>query len=374
MTVVPMVTPVPSKRKFSTWQSPGRLPSVKAPGRPHGEASPRKTAVPPEHAATSPRLGVAVQETPPPGGAPPPPATVPGSGLTPSPNPEPRALPPPLSTGGHASHRPVLHPWTGARGGGPAARKEGKTRADEGGGAGSRPRLLETHSPVFAYLKKPSLLDFPGHVAVVFFTAGCNMHCGFCHNITLLGNPRPGMTWSRLDTVCRIFRNHWAGGAVISGGEPTLQPELPRLVALLHRHGFAVKLDTNGSQPDVLAAHLDKFQYVAMDFKCRLERYEAMTGFGETAAIARSIALLKAGQVPYEFRTTVIDGVHDAAEIRAMGELAAGAARFVLQPFLPHEDLPDPALRTVKRTHREQLDALAAILRDYVPCVEIRGA
>lgn len=229
-------------------------------------------------------------------------------------------------------------------------------------------------SPIYAYLKKPSLLDFPGHVAAVFFTSGCNMRCGFCHNASLLGQRQPGLTWERLDGVCREFRRHWAGGAVLSGGEPTLEPELPRLLALLRQHGFAVKLDTNGTKPDVLDAVLDQARYVAMDLKCRLERYPALTGFAGTDAIARSVALLKAGRVAYEFRTTVIDGVHDAGEIRAMGEWAAGAARFVLQPFLPRDDLPDPALRTVKRTHRDQLEALAVILREYVACVEIRGA
>ena len=235
-------------------------------------------------------------------------------------------------------------------------------------------RVAEERSPVYAYLKKPSLLDFPGHVAAVFFTSGCNMRCGFCHNASLLGRRKPGLTWDRLDAVCREFRHHWAGGVVLSGGEPTLEPELPRLLASLGQHGFAVKLDTNGTNPDALAAALPRVQYVAMDFKCRLERYAAFTGFGDLAAIARSVALLKEGRVAYEFRTTVVDGIHDADEIRAMGELARGAARFVLQPFLPRDDLPDPALRTVKRTHREQLEALAVILRDYVACVEIRGA
>ena len=235
-------------------------------------------------------------------------------------------------------------------------------------------RVAAERSPVYAYLKKPSLLDFPGHVAAVFFTSGCNMRCGFCHNASLLGRRKPGLTWERLAEVCGEFRHHWAGGAVLSGGEPTLEPELPRLLALLGQHGFAVKLDTNGTNPEALAAALPQVQYVAMDFKCRLERYAVFTGFGDLAAIARSVALLKEGRVAYEFRTTVVDGVHDADEIRAMGELARGAARFVLQPFLPREDLPDPALRTVKRTHREQLEALAAILRDYVACVEIRGA
>ncbi len=229
-------------------------------------------------------------------------------------------------------------------------------------------------SPVYAYLKKPSLLDFPGHVAAVFFTSGCKMRCGFCHNLSLRGRRHPGLDWDRLDGICREFRNHWAGGAVVSGGEPTLAPELPRLLAVLGSHGFAVKLDTNGTNPEVLAAVLGQVQYVAMDIKCSLARYPALTGFADTAAVARSVALLKEGRVPCEFRTTVIDGVHDADEIRAMGTLVAGAARLVLQPFLPREDLPDPALRTVKRTHREQLEALAAMLREYVACVEIRGA
>jgi pyruvate formate lyase activating enzyme len=128
-------------------------------------------------------------------------------------------------------------------------------------------------------LERPSMVDFPGRLACVLFTTGCNFSCGFCHNAPLLGERKPGLTWERLDSACREFRQSWVRGAVVTGGEPTLWRSLPQLLEFLSGHGFQLKLDTNGSRPADLERVLERLDYVAMDVKCSLARYEGFVRF-----------------------------------------------------------------------------------------------
>jgi pyruvate formate lyase activating enzyme len=221
-------------------------------------------------------------------------------------------------------------------------------------------------SPVAAYLKQPTLVDFPGRLAAIFFLSGCNFRCGYCHNAALLAAHRDGMTWERVDQACVNFRKHWADGVVITGGEPTLAPELPELIRRLKRHGFAIKLDTNGSRPEVLAAVLAEVDYVALDIKCSPAAYPRLTGFTEAGRVAQSLDLLRAHGGAYELRTTLLEDFHTDEELREVGRWIAGARRLVLQPFLPREDLPDPALRTRPRTAPDRLRAAAELLRPHV--------
>lgn len=231
----------------------------------------------------------------------------------------------------------------------------------------------EAASPVAAVLQQPSLVDYPGRLAAVFFVAGCNFRCGFCHNAALLARPSAGFAWAELAARAAAFRDGWADGAVISGGEPTLSPELPALIALLKKHGFAVKLDTNGSRPEMLAAVLPAVDYVAVDVKTAPERYERLTSFADTAAIARTLALLRESSVDYEVRTTVIPGEHDDACMDAIGRWVRGARRWVLQPFVPREDLPNADLRSVPRTPAARLRELRERLSGCADEVLVRG-
>ena len=221
-------------------------------------------------------------------------------------------------------------------------------------------------SPVAAYLKQPTLVDFPGRLAAILFLSGCNFRCGYCHNAALLAAHRAGMAWDRIEQACVQFRKHWADGVVITGGEPTLAPELPELIRRLKRHGFAIKLDTNGSQPEVLAAVLPDVDYVALDIKCSPAAYPQLTGFADVNRIARSLDLLRTRARAYELRTTLLEDFHTDADLREVGRWVEGASRLVLQPFLPREDLPDPALRTRPRTSPDRLRAAAELLRPHV--------
>lgn len=216
------------------------------------------------------------------------------------------------------------------------------------------------------------MVDFPDRIAAVLFLSGCNFQCGFCHNASL-AVPMPTMTWTALEERCKRFRAEWADGAVISGGEPTLNPDIEQLADLLKRLGFAVKLDTNGSCPDRIDSLLSKLDYIAMDLKTALPDYEALTGFADTTAISRSVSMIKAKARDYEFRTTVIPGHHSQATMRTMLPLLQGAKRYTLQPFLPREDLPDKAMRALPRASPGLLEELAAIARPVVGSLTIRG-
>ena len=228
-------------------------------------------------------------------------------------------------------------------------------------------------SPAVSALSSVSMVDYPGRMAAVFFTSGCNFHCGYCHNAARLGRFREGMTWESFRRQCSEFRTQWADGAVITGGEPTLHPGLGEMIRELKAFGFAVKLDTNGSQPDALERVLGDVDYVAMDIKCAPAKYPEVTGFTDRAALDRSVCLIRSRARNSEFRTTVVPGMQDDADMTAIGDWIRGARRFVLQPFVPREDLPEVALRAVPRTRPQRLVQLCELLKPYAEEVLLRG-
>ncbi len=239
--------------------------------------------------------------------------------------------------------------------------------------AGLRDAEAAAPSPVYGLLKNPSLVDFPGRLARVFFLSGCNFTCDFCHN-TELARRQPGLPWARILETLEADRAEWVDGVVLSGGEPTLTPQLESLVNLVRARGFAVKLDTNGSRPDVLEALLDRLDYIAMDLKCPLADYPAVAGFHDVGAVRRSLDLILARARDYEFRTTVLEDVHTGAAMADMAASIRGARRYILQAFLPRENLPGEARRHARRTPPDVLERLAAIARPFVQEVRLRGA
>lgn len=229
-------------------------------------------------------------------------------------------------------------------------------------------------SPVYGILQNASMVDYPGKLAAVFFLTGCNFTCGFCHNAALMGRVNAaGLPWIEVERICRKFRDNWVEGAVVTGGEPTLNPGVFHIVEKLREWGFAIKLDTNGSRPQVLEKLLPFVDYVAMDVKFAPADYPARTGFADIAALTESIRLIREQAAAYEFRTTVIEAWHGEAQMRAIGEWVRGAKLHVLQAFVPRAELPDPACRAMPETRVETLRAYADLLRPYVDRVEIRG-
>ncbi|MFW6367280.1 MAG: anaerobic ribonucleoside-triphosphate reductase activating protein [bacterium] len=234
---------------------------------------------------------------------------------------------------------------------------------------------LPDETSVYRFLQRPSLVDFPGRLAAVFFTSGCNFACGFCHNAGLLQRKQKGLSAERLRHAVRRFRTRdWVDGAVITGGEPTLCDDLPAIIEMLRGEGLAVKLDTNGSRPEILRNLLPRVDCVAMDVKCSLQTYPKLAGFNSAETVKESIALIMAADCEHEFRTTVIESVHSDEEMSAVGDLIRGARSYTLQPFIPRDDLPDPLLRAVPRTTPDRMKQLQTLMTPYAESVTIKGA
>ncbi len=233
--------------------------------------------------------------------------------------------------------------------------------------------LPET-TPFYGYLQRPSLVDFPGKIAAVYFTTGCNFSCGYCHNARLLGTEKDCISRETfIASITKFMQTDWISGVTISGGEPTLSRDLPRFIRWIRSKGLAVKLDTNGSNPRMIAEIIDDIDYIAMDVKCSLDRYPEFVHFSDTAALRDAIDLIISRAADYEFRTTVIETVHTVDEICAIGEAVRDAKRYILQPFIPHEELPDPAYCRMERTSPVIIDTLAEAVAPYVREVGKKG-
>lgn len=196
-------------------------------------------------------------------------------------------------------------------------------------------------------LQKLSLLDYPGKVACVVFTPGCNLRCGFCHNPEFV-LPEKLLSIKASFLEEREFfdflkkRQGILDAVSICGGEPTMHQDLPDFCRRIKELGFLVKLDTNGSHPEILAHLLEKnlIDYVAMDVKHIWSKYQEITGRDiEISKYQESIKLIIDSAPDYEFRTTVIDGVHSQEDILEIASYIQGAKAYYLQNYRPGEVL-----------------------------------
>jgi pyruvate formate lyase activating enzyme len=205
-----------------------------------------------------------------------------------------------------------------------------------------------------------------GHIASAFFYYGCNFRCGFCHNHRLLANVGDVISEETLYAVLRQAKRNWVSTIVVSGGEPTIDPHIESFLALLKKHAFRVKLDTNGSRPEVIEALLRKklIDYIAMDIKGTLEQYPLISGWHDTAKIRQSVELVRSMR-EYEFRTTVVPRYHGADEIKQIGKLLYGSRLYVLQQFQPKlgAGCLDHGLEDEKTYGEAELLALAETVR-----------
>ena len=227
---------------------------------------------------------------------------------------------------------------------------------------------------VYAYLEKPSMVDYPKHFAAVFFTSGCNFSCGFCHNATLMGKKQAGLSWGKLEQACTKFRKDWVNGVVITGGEPTMTDDLIDLIHFFKKFGFAIKLDTNGAHPEKLKECLPLVDYVAMDVKTGFSGYPDLVKFPDVGKIQASIDLIKTEANDYEFRTTIIETIHTDEQMDEVKKLIHGSKRLALQAFIPRDNLPEKAFRTLPRTTSTRLHELKARLSGSAEEILLRGA
>lgn len=227
-----------------------------------------------------------------------------------------------------------------------------------------------------AGIQKLTLLDYPGKVACIVFTPGCNFRCPFCHNASLVTHTSDTISLdegSLFDLLKK--RSGVLEGVVITGGEPLLHADLPELMREIKRLGYMVKLDTNGTDPERLSKLIDEHlcDYVAMDVKNPLKDYAAATGLlsVDTVALRRSIDLLISGTVDYEFRTTAVKGIHTRDSIEKIAREIAGARSYFLQTFKDSGDLVAP--RGLSAFSAEEMEDLCEAAKKYLPNVGIRG-
>jgi pyruvate formate lyase activating enzyme len=239
-----------------------------------------------------------------------------------------------------------------------------------------------------AGLEKCSFVDYPGCLSAVVFTPGCNMNCFYCHNRQLIGRgaepagadagfaggagAEPLTVASVMDLLER--RRGMLDAVVVTGGEPTLQVGLEAFIAAVRAMGFRVKLDTNGTNPDVLKTLLDErlVDFVAMDVKAPTDMYEQICGKPvDQSAISRSVALLMDGGAAYEFRTTFAPPL-TAEDILRIALRIRGARSYVLQQYRPQ---PDAAAQCdASPPHSDTyIRAAAETLRPFVRHCSVRG-
>ena len=199
--------------------------------------------------------------------------------------------------------------------------------------------------PIKGFLET-SFIDWPGKLCAILFVGGCNFRCPFCHNHPLVLAPEGMETIAFEEILSRLAaRKNWLAGVCISGGEPTLSPGLSTMIARLKAEGWAIKLDTNGSRPEVLGQLLadNLLDMVAMDVKTVLEqdKYERCAGCRvDLGAIRRSIDLLSQSGIPHEFRMTIAPSLHTEEDVHAwVQQFDRSRSRLTLQNFNPKTTL-----------------------------------
>ena len=229
---------------------------------------------------------------------------------------------------------------------------------------------------LFSGFQKLTLLDFPGKTAATAFSPGCNFRCPFCHNARLVV-PGEGETEHVGEEEILAYmakRRGLLDGLCLTGGEPTLQADLPDFCRKGKELGLLVKLDTNGFRPDAVRRLIDEklVDYVAMDVKNSRERYAETAGLPkiDLRPVEESIALLKEGRVDYEFRTTVVSQLHDRESLLSLARWLTGAKAWYLQQFV---DSGGCIRQGLMAWPEDALRAFEGELQQIMPAVHLRG-
>ena len=227
-----------------------------------------------------------------------------------------------------------------------------------------------------AGLQKLTLLDYPGKVACTVFTAGCNFRCPFCHNAPLVLPERMGQDVTEEDVLAFLGKRVGIlDGVAITGGEPLLHKEMAGFLQKIKEMGYSVKLDTNGSFPDHLKelVKADLVDRVAMDIKNAPGLYGATAGIEgfDISGVEESKNFLLEGSIDYEFRTTVVKGLHTKESLTEAAEWIAGAKEYYLQQFKDSGDVI--AIDGLGAYDEKEMHALADAVAEFVPSVKVRG-
>lgn len=222
-------------------------------------------------------------------------------------------------------------------------------------------------------LQKLTLLDFPGKMACTVFTYGCNFRCPFCHNALLVTEENSDNISEDEFFAFLKKRQGILEGVCISGGEPTLQKDLYDFIKKVRALGYAIKLDTNGSNPRLLETLLREnlIDYVAMDIKNSPEKYSLTCGCEvDISAIRESVSLLKESNIDYEFRTTTVREYHTEEDFQSIADWLRGDSRYFLQHF---EDSGNLIGDNLSPFSKDEMTAFAAAIKNKMPNVAVRG-
>jgi len=224
-------------------------------------------------------------------------------------------------------------------------------------------------------LNKTTLLDYPGRVAATIFTGGCNFRCPFCHNGDLVLNPDSLPSFSQEEIYSFLEkRKNVLSGVCITGGEPTLQKDLKEFLIPVKKMGYLIKLDTNGTLPDVVKDLYENelLDYVAMDIKSSPENYEKVAGVNGLTfeKIQETAAFIMTSGMNYEFRTTVVKELHNSEDFLSIARWLKNCNAYFLQDYQDNENAITTGFHSYTKI---ELEAFRDLIRPYISNVNLRG-
>lgn len=228
-------------------------------------------------------------------------------------------------------------------------------------------------------IQKLTLLDFPQHTAATIFTEGCNLRCPFCHNSSLVIDKDD--TYIEEEEVLKLLekRRGLIDGLAITGGEPLLQQDIKAFIKKVRELGFMVKLDTNGTFPERLKELLDEnlVNYVAVDIKSSKKNYGKAVGIDGISCekFEKTVEILKNSNVDYEFRTTIVKGIHEIQDIEEICKWLGAAPKYYLQMYVDSGDIlaNREGEGTLSAFSPEEANEFLAAAKAIKPNTEIRG-
>jgi len=231
---------------------------------------------------------------------------------------------------------------------------------------------------IIAGLQKLTLIDYPEKLACTVFLAGCNFRCPWCYNpeLVLPEKIKDNSQITKKDFFDFLkYRINLLDGVVICGGEPTLNKDLPIFCKKIKKMGYAIKLDTNGSNPEMISNLIDEklIDYIAMDIKAPKEKYKEATGAKiDIKQIQKSIDILKKGKVSYEFRSTMIPKLLGKEDIIEIARWIGPAKKYCLQNFQKERDTVNPEFKGINPCLKEYLLNIQKIISPFFEICEVR--
>ncbi len=234
-------------------------------------------------------------------------------------------------------------------------------------------------------LQKLTLIDYPKHLSALVFTQGCNFRCHYCYNPKLVLSPdslpdkeNQEMTYISNNDFFDFLkkRKGFLDAVTITGGEPTIHTDLPNFCTSIKNLGYLIKLDTNGSNPEMVENLIkDKLvDYLAMDIKAPWDKYEKVIGVRiDIQKLKQTVKVIMEKALDYEFRTTVIPEFLDKDDIKTIAEQIRGAKHYYLQQFKPNIDLVDPKAEKITPYKPEILKEMCYLIKDNFKECKIRG-